>query len=89
MGQRRTREGDVVSVCCVSGGLRHMFKACLRELTVVYGRFDYGRRGYVGSFGLLDVTVIEFQLVVVGALLPRVLQGFALCILLEASTLLI
>lgn len=29
---------------------------------MVYGRFDYGRRGYVGLLGLLDVTMIEVRL---------------------------
>lgn len=64
----------------------------MRELTVVYWWFDYGRRGYVGLFRLLDVTmIIELQLAVVCALLPFPwLDGSALSsILLEASALLI
>lgn len=55
---------------------------------MVYGRFDYGRRGHVWLFGLLDVTMIEFQLAGV-SLLSFLLEGFALSVLLETSTLLI
>lgn len=60
----------------------------LLELTVIHGRFDYGRRGYVWLSGMLDVTMIEFQLAVV-SLLSSLLEGFALSVLLETSTVLI
>ena len=55
---------------------------------MIHGRFDYGRRGYVWLSGMLDVTMIEFQLAVV-SLLSSLLEGFALSVLLETSTVLI
>lgn len=55
---------------------------------MVYGRFDYGRRGYVGLLGLLDVTTIEVRLAGLPLLLLDRSAALSM-ILFETTTLLL